>query len=232
MEKIRELFQYSQDSMVWSCLDGSMGKSVYLNDSAQITLGDFCFLAGKPNREILKTIEVPIITPDDEAWQQLIEEEFPDAKRALRYATKKEYSPNIEKLRELAFSLPEGYHIERIDESNIPLLCEDWSRDFISLFENEEDYLKRGRGFIAMHRGKPVSGASSYSVYHGGIEIEVDTKSEHRRKGLASACSARLILSCIEDGLLPCWDAQNLMSLSLAEKLGYVFSHEYPVWVR
>ena len=125
--------------MVWSCLDGSMGKSVYLNDSAQITLGDFCFLAGKPNCEILKTIEVPIITPDDETWQQLIEEEFPDAKRALRYATKKEYFPDIEKLRELASALPEGYHIERIDESNISLLCEDWSRDFISLFENEDN---------------------------------------------------------------------------------------------
>ena len=39
-----------------------------------------------------------------------------------------------------------------------------------------------------MKNGKPVSGASSYSALQGGIEIEVDTKKEYRRKGLAFAC--------------------------------------------
>ncbi len=34
------------------------------------------------------------------------------------------------------------------------------------------------------------AGASSYSVYKGGIEIEIDTSSEYRRRGLATACGA------------------------------------------
>ena len=40
------------------------------------------------------------------------------------------------------------------------------------------------------------------------------------------ACSA-LILNCLEEGLYLSWDAQNINSVRLAEKLGYEFDHEY-----
>ena len=40
-------------------------------------------------------------------------------------------------------------------------------------------------------------------------------------------CSAALILACLRRGWYPSWDAQNPASLSLAEKLGYHFSHAY-----
>ena len=63
-----------------------------------------------------------------------------------------------------------------------------------------------------MHGDEWVAGASSYSMYTGGIEIELDTKEEHRRKGLALAVAARLILECLDRGLYPCWDAANLQS--------------------
>lgn len=36
-----------------------------------------------------------------------------------------------------------------------------------------------------------------------------------------------LILNCLEEGLYPSWDAQNMSSVQLAEKLGYEFDHEY-----
>ena len=87
----------------------------------------------------------------------------------------------------------------------------------------------------------PVAGASSYSAYrgtdrrdeagkNGGIEIEIDTREDYRRQGLASVCGARLILECLDRGLYPSWDAQNRWSVSLAEKLGYHFSHEYTAY--
>ena len=62
------------------------------------------------------------------------------------------------------------------------------------------------------------------------IEIEVDTVSEERRKGLATIVSAALILLYLEEGLYPSWDAQNMLSVHLAEKLGYEFDHEYTVY--
>ena len=72
-----------------------------------------------------------------------------------------------------------------------------------------------------------VSGASSYSRYLEGIEVEIDTKEPYRRQGLAYACGAKLILECQKRGLYPSWDAHNMGSAALAEKLGYHISHAY-----
>ena len=81
-----------------------------------------------------------------------------------------------------------------------------------------------------MKSGRIVAGASSYTRYNEGIEIEVDTVPEERRKGLALAACAALILRCLDEGLYPSWDAQNMNSVHLAEKLGYEFDHEYTAY--
>ena len=75
-----------------------------------------------------------------------------------------------------------------------------------------------------------LAGASSYSTYKEGIEIGIDTREDHRRKGLAYACGAKLILECLKKGIYPSWDAQNKWSVALAEKLGYHISHEYTAY--
>ena len=81
-----------------------------------------------------------------------------------------------------------------------------------------------------LKNGKVVAGASSYTRYKEGIEIEVDTLEEERRKGLALVSCAALILKCLDEGLYPSWDAQNINSVHLAEKLGYEFDHEYTAY--
>ena len=53
---------------------------------------------------------------------------------------------------------------------------------------------------MVLWEGMPVAGASSYSVYREGIEIEVQTLPAHRQKGLARAASAALILECLRQG--------------------------------
>lgn len=53
------------------------------------------------------------------------------------------------------------------------------------------------------------------------------TQKEYRRRGLASICGARLILECLQRELYPSWDAHSRASLTLAEKLGYHYSHTY-----
>ena len=74
------------------------------------------------------------------------------------------------------------------------------------------------------------SGASSYVVYDKGIEIEIDTKREYRGKGLATVVGAKLILECLANNITPSWDAHDLRSVHLAEKLGYHLSHDYVVY--
>ena len=48
--------------------------------------------------------------------------------------------------------------------------------------------------------------------------------------GLALAVCAKLILTCLDKGLYPSWDAANLASVSLARKLGYQPGHHYEVF--
>ncbi len=87
-----------------------------------------------------------------------------------------------------------------------------------------------GMGMVVLKNGAIVSGASSYTRYNEGIEIEVDTIASERRKHLATVACAALILRCLEEGLYPSWDAHNMNSVRLAQKLGYEFDHEYTAY--
>lgn len=221
--------------MIWSCLQGVMGRAVW-NESrtaAAIISGDFGFLAGKPDEGVLRRVPGPLLVPRSGDWFPLIERVYGGrAVREVRYAILKE--PDIfdrAKLSRIAASLPEGYEMRRISEELVPvLLAEEWSKDFCSAFDSPADCCRRGVGYVALWDGVPVAGAGSYCVYCGGIEIEIDTREDHRRRGLAAACGARLILECLERGLYPSWDAHDLRSVALAEKLGYHRGQPYPVY--
>ena len=124
--------------------------------------------------------------------------------------------------------LPKGYELRRIDSEIYDMCFESpVTADFVSAFGSKEKYLEIGRGMVILRDGKIAAGASSYTRYKEGIEIEVDTAEPERRKNLATIVCASLILRCIEEGLYPSWDAQNMNSVRLAEKLGYEFDHEY-----
>ena len=127
--------------------------------------------------------------------------------------------------------LPEGCELKDIDAKIYDMCMSDpVTIDFVSSFESKEKYLDLGRGVVILKSGRIVAGASSFTRYNEGIEIEVDTVEEERRKGLATVASAALILRCLEEGLYPSWDAQNMNSVRLAEKLGYEFDHEYTAY--
>ncbi len=106
----------------------------------------------------------------------------------------------------------------------------DWSMDLVSQYKDYEMYKELGIGVVVLKDKILIAGASSYSSYQDGIEIEIDTKEEYRRKGLAYVCGAKLILECLERELYPSWDAQNKESVALAEKLGYHYDHEYTAY--
>ena len=131
----------------------------------------------------------------------------------------------------MAAGLPEGYELKKID-SDIYDLCmtDPVTADFVSAFESKEKYLEIGRGMVILKDGKIVSGASSYTRYNEGIEIEVDTVPDERRKGLATVVCAALILSCLEEGLYPSWDAHDMNSVQLSKRFGYEFDHEYTAY--
>lgn len=238
-DNIKLLFGDWQESLIWSCIQGVMGY-LFADDyenprSAMAVIGDFCFFAGEPCAELVsyrvdRNKNFIIMTARNPGWFELIERTFGDnAKKVTRYAIKKEQGVFDEKkLKDIARSLPQEFSLRSIDE-DIFNRCkkEDWCKDFVSLFSDYSEYQRIGLGVVAIKDNIIVSGASSYSSYQEGIEIEIDTRPDYRRRGLALACSAKLILECLGRGLYPSWDAQNLWSVAIAEKLGYHFDHEY-----
>ena len=239
-DKVALLFEGWQETMIWSCLQNVMGH-LYADDletptCAMALLGDFCFLAGEVNRELALyrpewcKQDFMIMIPQNEAWADVIEECYGEkAKKVTRYAIKKE--PDVfdrERLQGVVGALPDDYTMKLMDEELFRRCRKiDWCRDLVSQYDKYEMYRNYGLGVVILKDGEPVSGASSYSGYRGGIEIEIDTREDYRRKGLAYACGAKLILECLKREWYPSWDAQNKWSVALAEKLGYHFDHEY-----
>ncbi len=235
--KVRALYEGWQETIIYSCLQRVMG-GIYVTDtdrpeSAVACAGCFAFYAGKPDRELVagKPEGYVIMIPQNRAWASLIEECFPSAKKITRYATKKDTRFDADALRKELTGLPEGYELREIDADLYDkCLTPPFARDFVSSFGSKEEYLKLGIGMVIIKDGNIVSGASSYTRYNEGIEIEVDTAVSERRKHLAYIACSALILKCLEEGLYPSWDAHNVHSLRLAEKLGYEFDHEYTAY--
>lgn len=245
-EQVAALWKNWEESLVWGALQGVMGE-IYAAapgmeeavKSSMIILGDFAYFTGEPSEELVQfkpdwcTQEFIILVPENEEWAQLIEQCYGEkSKRVSRYAIKKE--PGIfdrEELQNLADQVPAGYEVQLIDETLFrECLREEWSRDFVARYDSYEQYERIGLGVAVLKDGEMVAGVSSYSSFNDGIEIEIVTKEEHRRKGLATVCGARILLECMDRGWYPSWDAQNLWSVGLAEKLGYHYSHEYPAY--
>lgn len=237
---VSSLFGQWEETLIWSCLQGIMGK-IYADNlntptAAMAIIGDFTFFAGKPNIELVSykpdwcAQNYMIMIPQNELWKNAVIDFY--GKRAnviSRYAIKKE--PHIfdkKKLEKAVASLPKQYTLSMIDE-RLYQLCkaEVWSADLVSQFPNYENYCKFGIGAVICKENIIISGASSYSRYNEGIEIEIDTRAEYRRRGLAYVCGAKLILECLKRNLYPSWDAHNKSSVALAEKLGYHYSHTY-----
>ena len=235
--KVEALFEGWEETLIYSCLQKVMGK-IFVTDtenpvSAMAFAGCFAFPAGEPDRELIinKPDGFVIMVPQDERWAELIEECFSDARKVTRYAIRKDTVFDREKLAETASKLPEGYELKKIDSDIYDLCVQDpVTADFVSAFGSKENYLELGRGMVILKDGKFVSGASSYTRYKEGIEIEVDTIVPERRKGLASIVCSALILSCLDEGLYPSWDAHDMNSVQLARKFGYEFDHEYTAY--
>ncbi len=233
--------------ILFAAVEGKMGR-VWVDNRervrcALVITGDFCYLLGDYCPDTQKDI-VQIISElchgkiihGEEAWEPIItslEKKFPDSFRSYsRYAMQGRmewFDPG--QLQEYIEGLEPEFQLARIDESIYRLTAEQaWTQDFCRNFNSSQDFAEHGKGYVILHKGEILSGASSYCYCDCKIEINIETKEEYRRRGLALACAAKLILECLEQQIFPRWDAANMASVALAEKLGYRFDREYGVY--
>ncbi len=130
---------------------------------------------------------------------------------------------DIPYLRVLMKRVPDGFALERMDLDTVRSLDKRVAMHIPLFYGDSESFYNNGVGFCIKHQGKVVSSASSFAPFTDAFEIEVYTNNDptYRRKGLATAVSAALIVYALEHNIVPHWDAANEESVALALKLGY-----------
>ena len=150
-----------------------------------------------------------------------------------RYAFTSE-ALDLEHLRGLVSGIPDGYRAVQMDLDLARRLGAEKSRfaeDHMVNFDSPEDFIARGFGFCLLQGDQMASVATTFAICSKGIEIQINTREEHQRQGLATTVAAHLIVHSLEQGLDPNWDAANQSSVGLATALGYTPQGTYPMYV-
>ncbi|WP_026690477.1 GNAT family N-acetyltransferase [Alteribacter aurantiacus] len=241
-ENMGPLFKEMDSTIVLSYLQGHMGTGWVDNlenpTVAQITVGIFVFYAGNPhtkevNELLLNLPDFTLAIVESDEWKEMIETVHQGAfEKFSRYRFEKDRKHiDREHIQNIMSELPEDYEIKNVDDEIVKKASfHDLSEDFISQFNSEDDFIQRGMGYAILHERRVVSAATSFSIYDDGIEIEVASDPDYRRKGLASIVSAALMLECLDQGKHPSWDGANQESVELAKKLGYVLKDSYDTY--
>ncbi|MDO5521545.1 MAG: GNAT family N-acetyltransferase [bacterium] len=127
--------------------------------------------------------------------------------------------------------LPEGYEVKQIDRAFFKQEYKDTqfiTEEITTAYGVLEPYFSHGIAYVAV-KGKEIV-ARADMLFSNALygNISVNTKEQHRRKGL----SAYLTIKAIEDtcklGITPIWDCSenNLASEKTAEKCGFKKARE------
>ena len=234
------LFAGMTDSCIRSVLSEWMGDLICDDPaaprSAIATVGCFSFLAGEVNEELLRHLlsrgGFRILVPkQDSPWARAIPTLLPHAEAVERYGLDPHSCFDRAHLIALTEHLPMGIALVPIDRA-LYARCrnEAFPRVFVENYPTWKDFEEKGRGVLAMTDDGIVAGCSSFSSCPEGIEIEIATHPDFRRMGLAMACGAWMIRSCLDEGRFPFWDAANPASRALAMKLGYAPTDSYTAY--
>jgi GNAT superfamily N-acetyltransferase len=223
---------------VAAVLEGGMGK-VFADSRGepQVALAvlDFHFPAGDPQNEnaapLLQLLHPgDVVIPPAPAWQHLVAATYPGELTVYPREAFRAEEFDEDKLRRFCQALPPGFELRQVGLEEVRQFAADLDPALAYNFRSHEEFITRGVGLGILHHGTFVSGASSAAVGGGKLEIEIQTHPQFRRRGLARAVAAALILYCLEHRLEPCWDAANEPSAVLARQLGFRSTGKYEAY--
>jgi GNAT superfamily N-acetyltransferase len=219
-------------------IEGGMGR-VFADAQEEphvaLAVLDFHFLAGDPRHEhalLLFTLLQPgdVVIAPTPAWQHLVAAPYPSALAVYHREAFQGAQFDGDKLRRFCQALPSGFVLRRVHLEEVAQFATDLDPALVYNFRSHEEFMTRGVGLGILHQGTFVSGASSAAVGGGKVEIEIQTHRQFRRRGLARAVAAALILYGLEHGIEPCWDAANEPSAALARQLGFHSTGKYEAY--
>ena len=164
-----------------------------------------------PRRFVLETNDEPVA-----GYFQ----EKEDIERHPRYGFRLRRSLTEEKI-------PEGYELREIDEE---LLSRIEGRIVpLSFWSSSEKFLTKGKGYCLTKNDEVAAVAFSAAVSSRQIDIGIETKESHRRKGLAVIVAKKMAEYVLSIGKEPVWDcdAANAGSRATAERVGFEVVLQY-----
>lgn len=120
-----------------------------------------------------------------------------------------------------------GYELKEVDAK---LLSQISGRIVPSLFwSSAEEFLEKGKGYCLVCDGEVAAVAFSAAVSSRQVDIGIETKDAHRRKGLAAIAAKQMVSYVKSIGKEPVWDcdAVNTGSRATAEKVGFEVMAEH-----
>ena len=125
--------------------------------------------------------------------------------------------------------LQDGMTVRRIGSRDVRGFDE-LADSLVYNFDSLDEFVERGVGFGIEHEGRFICGCSSFAISSHSLEFEIQTHPSYQRRGFASATAAAMIEHCLDNGLEPCWDAHNNVSVALATRLGFIDPTPYTAY--
>ena len=208
-----------------AALQGSFGRWIeYSRGSIAEAL--FVYLDGEPEPESVAKLTAdftdrPLVCLT-KAWKEEIKTQHPDAAIYRRFRMKPAGCFSTP-----AFPvIPDGYHLAGMDGDAFAKHPFSHGKNYASWAAFQAE----GSGAVAYYGREIVAAASSFISLGREVELDLFTAEAHRGKNLAAACAAWMLRDCAERGITVHWDAQNVISLSLAKKFGFETETEYFVY--
>jgi len=224
------------DLSIDCALEDQMG-SAFVDDvgdprAFQIAVGPFRYFAGDPTvpgaRAMLETLPAgSFLMPSAPGWLEAAQAIHGEKLVPLRRHSFSSKGLSAAHLRELS---QRSKFADRVEEMDAAFAARVWGQDHfvdLSTYESPEDFGRRGIGFTVEDKGTIVGAAFASLVSTRGIEVSLYVLPDYRRQGIGALLASRLLLSCLESGLDPHWDAANPESCHLAERLGYTPTGTY-----
>jgi GNAT superfamily N-acetyltransferase len=227
------------DLSIHCAIEGQMGRA-FVDDLEtprvfKIQIWPFFYLAGDATgpgaRAMLEAI-VPytLFMPSSPGWIEAGKRMYGERLVGFERHSYSSQQISVEHLDRLCSSLEFGQDVKRMD---LMFAAPLWNQDHfvdLSAFDSAEDFVERGIGFYLERNGTAVGAAYSSLVCSLGIEVSLFVSEEYRRRGIATALASRLLKWCVENQARANWDAANLESCRLAEKLGYIPAGTYQAY--
>ncbi|MFD1445247.1 GNAT family N-acetyltransferase [Oceanobacillus profundus] len=131
--------------------------------------------------------------------------------------------------------LPSGFTIREISQKTIEMSSSFNESYYDQYWNGIPNFLKYGFGFCVINNDREVvSECTSIFTSQSFVEIDIVTQSQYTGKSFAFILGMSFIDKCLEKRLTPRWDCdvENISSIKLAAKLGFVNPVEYSIFVR